>query len=396
MRYSIQISLKKFAYNYKKYLAITIQYALGICLIFTALNMQFSAEDELASAKSNTPDNLIRIVGDMTQSDFQAAYANAATSDQVDVIYYREIYFQVNKNNQKSNIHAYFVDDSFYKYIVGNDMINPIIAYAGKNALAILQSADLDVDEFSEKYLDVKSNAVFGIDINTIQELKNPRYIMPPMEYEMMLDQNTENIPTFDDSIFIPLELLAFPDDPLIVSNVYVAINDESSIHAENYCLEICKALKEINPDMEYDYNYINGWTTGRFLEMQNNALYLRIISILTFVIIFFGLTGILLLTINKRKRDMSISIVCGAEKKMVFLEIFFEVAHIITFGLLLGIIISSIILHLQIIPNQVTHTYLLSYIICIAITIVLNSTVCLTALFSIHNLSPLETIHEQ
>ena len=396
MRYCIQISIKKLLYNYKKYLAITIQYALGICLIFLSLNMQFCAEYELISAKSNTAINLIRIVGEMTQSDFQAAYVNVDSSNQVDVIYYRDIYFQVYKDNRTHIIHAYFVDDLFYKYIVGSDAIDLNIVYAGKNALSILKSANLDVDEYSERYFDIKSNTIFGIDINTIQELKNFRYVMPPMEYEMMMDQNAGNTPTFDDSIFIPIKRLSFPDDPLIASKAYVVVNDESSAYAENYCLEFCKALKDINPEIEYSYNYINGWTMGRFIELKNNALHLQIISTVTFVIILITLTRIILLTINKRKRDMSISIVCGAEKKVVFLEIFCEIAYILIFGLLLGIIIGFIILHLQLIPNQVTHIYLLSYIICIAITIALNSIVCFTALFSIRNLSPLETIHEQ
>ena len=126
MRYSIQIAIKKLVYNYKKYLAITIQYALGICLIFLSLNMQFCAESELISAKSNTAINLIRIVGEMTQSDFQAAYVNVASSNHVDVIYYRDIFFQVNKDNCTHIIHAYFVDDLFYKYIVGSDAIDSL------------------------------------------------------------------------------------------------------------------------------------------------------------------------------------------------------------------------------------------------------------------------------
>lgn len=396
MKYAIQLSLKKFTYNLKHYIAISLQFAIGICLIFVAFNMQFTAAEQLNRAENQTPDNLVKITGDMTYADFLKICDSVSIPEDTELIYYKSLYVYFYKNGQQFPIHVYYVDNLFYKYIVGNDTLIADTVYAGKNVISLFQGDGVKVDKYNAEYFDETTQNLLGTDISTWKELKGARYTMPPMEYEMSITNDVvPAVPTFDDSVFIPIDYADSAVDNPQFSTLYVTLVSRNSEITENYCIELCKALRIIHPDIDYNYNYYNGWISGIFIEMENYAFCMKIISVIVFVITFYGLSGILLLAINKRKRDMSIAIICGASKRKVFIELFSEVTCIIFSGMLLGIIIGTYISPIQFIQNQVVANYSLSYIACIGITFVLDVVVCLFGLFSIRCLAPLETIYE-
>ena len=238
-------------------------------------------------------------------------------------------------------INLLFVNEEFFEVFLPEEktkgkMDNNTL-YIGSVAEKVLNSESIQqFDNFYKTWSKDKAILLTGEEF----------FIKPILE---LCDENTKLYLDLNDSVFdfsfsiiLPVRIYNNPEYLTNQLNIPIKFKDK---HDETLIKEIVNYFKHEKGSF---YNYTPVYAAELFIkEVKDINSLLNIflaLSIFILIIITIGLTGILLIISNKRKREFANLIACGATRKNLYFEIIGEVFSITFITGLLGGIIGSLI----------------------------------------------------
>jgi ABC-type antimicrobial peptide transport system permease subunit len=147
--------------------------------------------------------------------------------------------------------------------------------------------------------------------------------------------------------IYIPIDCyydLYHPKDLFNIS-MNIKINDDK-VNYSGLQNEVLNLLNENHGDI---FAYSLGSEFVNFLRLSNRAgeeaMAFNFIAAVLLLIVLIGLSGLFVLIINRRKREIAISLALGATKGRVYMECLLEMSILAVTGSVIGILASVILL---------------------------------------------------
>jgi len=129
--------------------------------------------------------------------------------------------------------------------------------------------------------------------------------------------------------------------------------------------------------------------------DSRNNALLANVVMSVTFILVVFGLTGLLLLMLGKRSREIAVSLAVGARKTDLYIELFLESILITLSGGLTGCVFSVIMLKANIlkINETIIGTNCMAVLISWIVPILVGLVSSIPLMFKVRKMLPLQII---
>jgi ABC-type antimicrobial peptide transport system permease subunit len=112
-------------------------------------------------------------------------------------------------------------------------------------------------------------------------------------------------------------------------------------------------------------------------------------------VIVFFGLTGLLLVFLNQRQREYAISLMCGATYHQLLTESYLEIALLVIMSTLLGTLSSIPFLPLFGGMGVSVHFSVWTLIVCIIGAMLVSLVVCVLSFQKIKRITPINVLKD-
>lgn len=390
-------SLKRIIHNLKKhlwvYLLFVVEFAIGILILCSALNVLISLQKDLkAKQEEMASSNAINIITDAHLDSVSAkptcmkqcmgvsldVYLKLAEQYKEDFtfqygvdMYWDEI--SVCNAEDKScieylpMINVWFVNDEVFRDYFGVPMEQDTM-YAGENAYKGLAKLK-EYTEHQEQYLlDYRKDSVIWIENGEYTVAKKNVYnleAMPPTEkgdiraslpyYYFVRNEEDSPLPTLADCVFLPMSALSvyeeFYDDLAKERGIYKqpygnllkAQYKNSNVETEKISKMLTYLMKEThlterNMTVEFtmDEEQLEQQRLAEDIKTGMSDYVIMSVSIL--FVVMLGTTGLFLIFLYRRKKQMAVSIAYGATKRRLFLELFFEVLLVTGAGTVIGL----------------------------------------------------------
>lgn len=389
MNYLLQKAVKRAKKNAKKYIPLVLQIIIGVCMISLSLTValnfskqmgEFQKELVLPFAGVST-----RMPGDadnITLDDWEYIKASYASEG---LTYYKQYYAEEFFN-------IVFADDGFYKNIMGmKDSPQKETVFVGKNAQDSLVGWKPNDKNLAKNYDEARA-ALFGFQISDFVLLESVEYEARGLLSAISYMEDSMNIASFDDFIILPLS--AAGDMPC-QSIVAIPIKSGEENTVSTTLTEIQAYIISQHPSGDYIVrNY--GEEMQQALS-RNNILagLINFLAAFVLAIVALGLTGLLLVFINKRKREFAVSLMCGATYRQLIAEVFFEILSVVLLGTVLGNLLCIPFLPLFGGIGVATGYSVLSLVICVSGGMALSAAVYFMSLHKIKHISPVHTLKD-
>jgi len=318
----------------------------------TDLNHQGNTERKhlensvLATSASNT------IVPGFSMDDARWIYNKYGDDLSLSIVAYKRIF--VKTNDTVAIIEELAVSDDFYNLYIpnrGNELFNKIVI--GEGAKSILKDCEFYNDDnmgVSEKEIDFLRSIVLSDTIlyqdKKISIVNSDAYIGERIKY--FIQDNNPWVKNFKPaySVIMPIKYYSDIVSSSGTENVYFSIKFKNTLFSPSILFSIIEFL---NDEYKGEYDYRIDTNLDRYKREVENIKFISdsfiILAGVSFIIIICGLSGILLIIINKRSRELAICISMGASKKMLFFEIIMESLAINAIGGISGMVFSLFIL---------------------------------------------------
>lgn len=390
MDYLWEKAFKRVRKNKKKYIALFVQIVLGMCMLSVSLNATISAQRQMQSfqKKYHSPYGGILSWGNTGQ--------NAVTDEDWQYIRSRygeqgiSMYKQYGVSDGCSErFYVLFADTQFYSVVMGMTQApEENSVYIGKNAKAYLDSASKMQDTNLETHYSEKEKTLFDREIASFLPLKMASYNTEILLSDVLYVPGAIVATSFDDVIIFPASTVQLL--PVSTHIIFPLVEGTREKVSESL-LEIRGFLKEMHPQVEYELKDYYAQISMLVNRNQYVVQLLLFLSVFTFFIIVFGLVGLLLVFINKRKKEIAVSLMCGARHGQIILETFLEILAVVSGSTVIGNLCSILFLPSLSGFAVKTEYSVLSLLLCTMGAVFLSSLVCSLALRKIKRITPIQ-----
>lgn len=315
-------------------------------------------------------------------------------NDTIDVMFNlrKKIFTQAADGSVKGGYNLIFVSDSFFEKlkhdkscIIGSkfmDMMTKDNIYNKKDLIAYYDESDSRVKLYTGEY--IKTVNVSEIDKSKLHSLIN-NFLGEDVALDNVCILPVECYYDF----FHPIDIQFF--------NISISLKDPNS-NIESSVMEIINYLYKTHGNR---YGYEIDSVLNKFLEKTNSirqvSKTVNVAAIISSIIIMLGLTGILLLIVERRKKEFAVCISVGATKPVILMETIFEACTITVGGGIIGIILSLIIVNMNIIRIEdvnISISYF-SVAMTLLLSLIIGCIATLIPILKIKNLMPVEILRD-
>lgn len=401
MLYLVLKAGKRVGKNIRRYLFLMFQILLGTCMIAVSLNILTSFEKQFQAFKKEINVRYVDIEKDMLddteQSITRADYSYIRGHYNHENVFYAIRYDVFSVQNGKYLCTLLFAEADYYRSVMGFANYQENKVYAGEQAAIAVAGEEFHVgqDKITEKYFNKKEKQLFGKAISSFtlfQEGESgPSILLSDLFSSMLLHTGSAQ-----DYILFPLS--AYPaSDAALKGKAMISLtleNANSTLLFEQ-SEQIVEYLGRVHEGTGFAIQ--NFVTLTEELLSRNTAIAQGIMALSAFVffIVFFGLVGLLFVTINKRSREFAVLLMCGATTKQVFIEIYLEILAIVMSAVLLGNLISVPLLPMfnQSVINTTYHVS--TFLLLVLGGLCVSTCVCVIAVSKFKFLHPIEVIKQ-
>ncbi|MGB8452220.1 MAG: FtsX-like permease family protein [Anaerocolumna sp.] len=358
MRYSLKRVWLQLKCNWKIYTVISLEYAVGIVVLVSCMNVFYSSKDTIREYKSRMTSDTIPItytgepeLGESSSFpipyenylDLSEKYSNDLRMSftlQCSTTYY------IKNSDTFLTLYILFMNDNMFYDWFGYERKDNVV-YVGSTANESIQNLidelkkdplNKNIKCFDEEFLSFSNDKItlsgnIGYHEELLQGKKGTEYI-PSSSGDL-----SEDIPISSCVIF-PL------DSVTQIKNVHLSA--PKSLLNVNYVNEIVSddILSALIMDLSSSQKGYQFSIADQFLEFQNsiedlNARYetFFLMACAVLCIVINGIIGILLIFLYRRKKSMAISIAYGATFGRIVRELFLEILFVLLSGCVLGLI---------------------------------------------------------
>lgn len=318
-------------------------------------------------------------------------------NDTIDVMLYlrKKILIQAADGSIKGGGNLIFVSDSFFEKlehdkncIIGSefmDMLTKDNIYNKRDLIVYYDESDSQVKSYMGEY--IKTVNVSEVDNSKLNSLINS-----------WLGEDV----ALGDMCILPVEYyydFFHPVDIPNYFNISISLKDSNSDIAtiESSIMEIINYLYKTHDRYGYEIDSV----LNMFLEKTNGIMKIskavNVAAIISSIIVILGLTGILLLIVERRKKEFAVCISVGATKPIILMETIFEACTITVGGGIIGTILSLIILNMNIIKIEdvnISVSYF-SIAMTLLLSLIIGCVATLIPVLKIKKLMPVEILRD-
>ena len=382
MIYLVKKSYKKLYLYRKRYFPLLLEMIIGISMIAVALNIVCSFQERVTRFQENVNNLYINISSNLLNAEASDVITSADNNHIKEIIankntlttYYKKCYFK------EASIDLLFVEESFFTVIMKSHDYDSRAVYIGSNAL---QKLNQYIDE---RYI----YELLGFQILSFVPLENLVYESKSLLSDAFLSVTFDE-KTFDDYIIFPIDAHLFLQEKC-ESNIVVADDNTDRLLTQVRIIDGYLESKYSNTAYNiFNYHLLAG---EEISKNANIAELLNIISGFILIIVSFGLLGLLLIRVNRRRREFAISLMCGATRLNIMLEVYIELLSLVMIAVVVGNIICLPILSL--IGNSGDVNYHgFTLVFCMLGGLLGSFIICLLPIIRIRFVSPLESLIE-
>lgn len=388
MYYLFETALHKIFFHSRKYILIVCQLMIGSCMIALSLNISFTFQQQLTELNQSVNNRYINISEDtfistnsdvLSLLDFIYIRDNIVTGDQT-VSYYKE--FTLHETHS-GIVTILFVDDHFYQNIMKAQNFNKQFVYIGDQAKSCLNNAQ--TNDFFNK----EANTLFDAPISTFHSMNElecqSKSLLSDIYYADFIGERN-----FDNYIIFSIDMLdeRYNDTDISRNTILLSIDDGDDVE-----LQFQNIISYIHKTNQTDLVEINNYYRLIVDELNKNsniATILNIISVFILCIVFLGYIGLLTIMINRRNKEFAVSLMCGAQRKQILIQIFIEVSIIVLFSVLLGNILSIPLLPIFSITGVNTTYHALTLFISITVGILISFIINIPVQLKVAKITPI------
>jgi ABC-type antimicrobial peptide transport system permease subunit len=158
---------------------------------------------------------------------------------------------------------------------------------------------------------------------------------------------------------------------------------------------KIQSCLLSTHPDNSYKIINFGEEVRRTLSRNEQLASTVAILAGFILVIVFFGLTGLLLVFLNQRQREYAISLMCGATYHQLLTESYLEIALLVIMSTLLGTLFSIPFLPLLGGMGVSVHFSVWTLIVCIIGAMLVSLVVCVLSFHKIKSITPINVLKD-
>lgn len=355
MIYSLNRVWWQLKYHWKIYSFILLEYAVGIVVLVSCMNIFYSSRDTLKELKNQVTDGAIPVTytggrKHMEDSTFPISYDNYL---ELSERYNRDLsmsfaQYCINSYFVKSQIitlHILFMNKNMFQDVIGYEQKENTV-YVGKEAYVGVQTLAYNCNNGKLNENVIPSNQNFfsfandtiglsdkvAYDIVLVQQKKGKEYIS--------LNRIMSNSIPIDSCIIFPIDSVQLIRDiPLTVPSSLMTVRYIDNNSEEDKVAALVSDLSMLKKGYQFtvaDQYLLTQGIIGD-LNAKYETYFLAACAVL--VIVITGITGILLIYLYRRKKSMAISLAYGATFGRVVGELLLEVFAILICGCILGIV---------------------------------------------------------
>ena len=393
MNYLLKKSFQRFWKNRKKYAFIILQLTAGTCMMALAFHIRFSFQEQFRTFQKEIDSQYINIMANdkggetepLTFSDYTYIREHL-NPDGNGMAYYKECLLS------DMQINVLFVDEAFYSIVMSAQGYEAGAAYIGENARQKLNSVLGSKNEFS--YYDKSVETLFGVPISSLTPLNTITYSSKALLTDAQFAV-VEGSCTFEDYLIFPITV--YEESGIGCRGWNNLVLSLTGANMESLQKQIHSVTAYLTTQYEDESFVVNNFYTYTEQQLNRNvhlAELLNFISIFILVIVVFGFTGLLLILLNKRRREFSIIRMCGATSRQITWEVFFEILYVVIFGVLLGNLLS--LPFLPLFDNMTGMAFHIeTLLLCLAGGLFISVFVCMIALHKVRRLSPVVVLKD-
>lgn len=358
MKYSLKRVWLQLIANWRIYAVILLEYAVGIVILVSCMNVFYSSKDTLMEYKSRMVEDTIPITytggaGLGKESSFPITYESFQDlsekySDDLRMSFALQCncFYLIKDSNNSISLNILFMNDNTFEDWFGYEREDDVV-YVGSAANEGIKalSAEFKEGQFEKNVICVSGDLLsFENEKINLSEKVNYNYVL------LQGKKGREYIPNTGWYLMedIPISsCVIFPLDS--VSQIKtVSLSAQQSLLNVRYVNEkvsedVLSALVEDLSMLENGYQFS---VADQFLQMQNsiedlNARYetFFLMACAVLAIVVNGIIGILLIFLYRRKKSMAISLAYGATLQRIAGELYLEILVVLISGCVLGLI---------------------------------------------------------
>lgn len=411
MNYSWKRVWWQLKYHWKVYLFIALEYAAGIAVLVTCMNIFYSSRDTLRELKQQMTDEAIPVTCSGGQSfmgdgDFPVTYENYLQlsekfSEDLRIAfaqYFSSAYFV---KRELIQLNILFMNENMFEDLFGYRQKEGIV-YVGKRAYE-------DIQTLTSVYKNGKfdENVTF-IDNDLLSFAKGEISLQERAAYTMeLLQENPERteistgrmgeagIP-IESCIVFPLDSVQYVREaPISSANSLLTIRYLDNDTGEE---KLAALVSDLSLAREgYQFNVADQYllTRGSMEDLNLKYETYLLVACAVLAIVINGVTGILLIYLYRRKKSMAISLAYGATFGRIAGELLLEIAIILLSGCILGLA-GAFLYHSHI---YLYYTEVYFYPECIGLTLGISFTgslfSCFLALTGVKKEAPIQVLKD-
>ena len=182
-------------------------------------------------------------------------------------------------------------------------------------------------------------------------------YLLPQKISTLVLAAETEFDQAVSSMLILPESQLEFLEQHIIGSPIVFFRIDPLKDQAVDFIYDIARWLQDEHPEYQYQVIDQRLQMEKSIRELTSQIQQLSWFAKISLMITVVGLVGVLLIFLERRRREMAICRMLGATKYQLFAELFWEVFLLTLMG---GIL--SILLLFTLIPNLSTVVFRVTF----------------------------------
>lgn len=296
-----------------------------------------------------------------------------------DLLYIQSIFPEANIHFRAKSMFFVQEDDAiptYYLMFTNDPLFNfsEPCAYAGADVLAVMERLGVVHDINSTIVL---QNGILTLpDINTQLPVYEITWEMGTQKEPFFPADGIESGLDYSKTLFLPASLLT---NDFRASVLYddVSFETKGIEHLDEKLGEVLSSLAQKHPGIQYDYSYPL-LTMNNFLkDLTFTSKALGMLGTILLIELTIGFSGVVILFIQKRKKELAICSAVGAPKSILIAEILLEVGVIYCIGGIGGILGGIFLTETNSIQNSVVAiknqgiSVLIVVIICLLCTFI-------------------------
>jgi len=427
-RYILSSAFRNFKNNKKMYSFFVIEIFLAGLIMNIFMGIGYSSMKKLHDTKKELQNESIKIVMNsatrkddhyFTEENYK--YIKQKYGDKLKISYSvleRPSWF-INSKRKVAEINTLFVNDEFFQIFFGNEHMEGFElsknVYVGKNVKGEFMESEGHRATFSKD--DNYSKFFHELSMENEQFILNGnKFNIKPLEEVMgdrtekiiehsmiasIYDVREHDMVDLDNTIIIPMKyskgIEEFVSEVGYQINSVILLKFNNNKKDDDTLFKIYNYLKK-NHEGRYEYDFTSKFgELQRMVEKQKRIIKtINIILVFCLVIITIGINGLMVMNINRRKKNIAVAVTMGAKNSQIMMGIIYEVMMITIPPALIANILSGIAVKNFIKMSEYKLVIpIYSYIIVFALSIVVGIVSCVIPINRLKKLMPLEVLRE-